>query len=427
MSLREYNLIAKSIAELGTSRPEPHLLLELSLAVSMGMSVGDLVDGLYDPLARIVPFDRVGLAFTADGRIEFKVVKSREPTEWRPDSTSSMDHGVLGPVIKETKVVVIRDLQAYVADTEVRWPLDLLAGEEMSSAIILPLCREGKTAGAMVLASRGKDVYGPQHIELLGAIAALLGTAFERAMLIESLKKATRELLEVDRLKTNFLSTMSHELRTPLSQVLGFAYSLEDAVGGPLSLGQHDDVRKVIEGAERLRALLDDLFEFTALASDQVQLARVPVDLAEIAREVYGEMEPAFREAGLTATFESSEGDLRTLGDPPRVARAVRVILDNARQFTRTGGRVSVRVSRAHGEVRVRVEDTGIGIAKEELERIFKFFYQVEGGPARERGGTGIQLALAKLIMEAHGGALEVESEPGKGSVFCLAFPPLAG
>jgi len=227
---------------------------------------------------------------------------------------------------------------------------------------------------------------------------------------IAELESANERLRELDLARKEFYRNISHELATPMTPIVGYVKLLADQELGPLVPAQEKALRAMGECVERLRGLIDNLLDVTALETGKLKLAVRPLDFGEVFRRALGRRHRAFEAASLALAAEIPDG-LSGQGDPERLGQALDHLLDNALKFTPSGGSVGVRVRRlASGHVEVVVADTGPGVPPETVERLFEPFYQVDGSPTRAHGGTGIGLAIVKGIARAHGGDARVAS-----------------
>ena len=247
---------------------------------------------------------------------------------------------------------------------------------------------------------------------------------------VEELERAERELerarailQDALRAKSEFMNNVTHELRTPLNSVIGFAELLRDEVPGPLNAQQAAFAADILASGLRLLALVEGILEMSRLDAAGAALERAPVEIRAALEDRLAAHRKAAEARGLTmrldVAVDTGSADL----DPMRLGRMLDALLDNAIKFNREGGAVAVRARRAGGALEIAVADTGIGIAREDLAKLFKPLTQLDAGLARQYGGVGLGLALARRLAELHGGTIEVESEPGKGSTFTLRLP----
>ena len=244
-------------------------------------------------------------------------------------------------------------------------------------------------------------------------------TAAER-----ELRKTTARLRQLDRQKDQFITTVSHELRTPLTSIHGYVNLLVEDEGEELSDERRRFLSVIARNTERLRNLVDDLLLVSELDAGKLELKLSTLDLPALARESVESARPAAEAGDITLDF-SEESPLRLTGDRIRLGQLLDNVISNALKFTPRGGRVSIRTSRTNGSAFVDIEDTGVGIAADDLSHLFERFYRTEGAEASAVQGTGLGLAISQAIAEAHGGLIDVTSEENVGSTFRIALPAI--
>ncbi|NQZ07802.1 MAG: response regulator [Algicola sp.] len=238
-------------------------------------------------------------------------------------------------------------------------------------------------------------------------------------------RKVNAQLKQVDKLKDEFLANTSHELRTPLNGIIGLAESLMDGVAGQLPQKANYNLAMVIASGKRLANLVNDILDFSKLKNHALELHTKPVDLYTMTDIVLALSRPLIGDKKLELINDIA-GDLPAAwADEDRLQQIFHNLVSNAVKFTEQG-QVTVSANECNGWLEISISDTGIGIAKANFDSIFESFEQVEGNAAREYGGTGLGLAVSKLIVGLHGGTLSVASELGKGSTFSFTLP-LAG
>ncbi|WP_288088283.1 hybrid sensor histidine kinase/response regulator [Roseiflexus sp.] len=275
----------------------------------------------------------------------------------------------------------------------------------------------------------------PEQIaEFLGGKRELLPTSLETTMLreynarlVERLERQVRELSarnaelqDLDRLKNTFLATLSHELRTPLTAILGYLELFERRTLGSLNDVQGQAINVIARNARTLSRILNNLLYLQEVRSTEIR--RAPVIIHEVLQEVIEDMQPLARAANVTLSA-SLQPTAVYMGDPIGISQALRALIDNAIKFTPPSGRVDVTLIDEPSRVLVRVEDTGIGIPAEAQEKIFLPFYQIDDTLARPYSGAGLGLAIARHVVEAHGGQLTVRSVVQAGSTFTVVLP----
>jgi signal transduction histidine kinase len=225
---------------------------------------------------------------------------------------------------------------------------------------------------------------------------------------IAELSEANARLLELDQARREFYRNISHELATPMTPIVGYVRLLADGELGDLTPGQLKAVNAVDECAQRLRRLIDNLLDVTALETGRMRFNVRAYDLADTVRKELRATEERFVDRKLRVVVEVPEA-LTGEGDAAKLGRAVGELLDNASKFTPEGGSVGVRVRRlGGGQFEVCVADTGPGVSKEAAPRLFEPFYQADGSVTRAHGGTGVGLAIVRGVAHGHGGDVRV-------------------
>ena len=228
---------------------------------------------------------------------------------------------------------------------------------------------------------------------------------------------------ELDRMKTEFVSQVSHELRTPLTAIQGFTDLMLDGDAGEVNEEQAESLGIVKSNADRLVALINDLLDVSRIESGRIKLNMAVVDVRAILDGVVAMMRPLLDAKGQTLTLSVEDGLPAAWGDHDRVVQVATNLVSNAHKYTQEGGSIEVSARREGEFVRVAVRDNGMGIAAEDMPRLFSRFYRVDNSLTREIGGTGLGLSIVKSIVEMQGGTVAVESQPGAGSTFAFTVP----
>lgn len=225
----------------------------------------------------------------------------------------------------------------------------------------------------------------------------------------------------VDELQSTFIRNVSHEFRTPLGIIMGFTELLYDGDLGSLQPEQERALSVVLKRVNQLQKTVERIVILLAVESNcQIPF---PVKLSDVAISVGKRQRARAEQAGLDLSITIDPSLPPVSGDPDQLQQAVDSLVENAIKFTSRGGQVQVKVYAEAHSVCLTVSDTGIGIPEGELGNIFSGFYQVDGSTSRQHGGLGLGLTLARAVVEAHGGQIEVESKTGEGSCFLVRLP----
>jgi len=260
-----------------------------------------------------------------------------------------------------------------------------------------------------------------QAMEIGGRV--LIQAVWEDVTELIEAKEALRNLLAI---QTQFIQNVAHELRTPLALIRGYADMLQAGHIGELTEGQQNAINIVQRRSHELGNMVNDIIAVLEIEDKGGEITRDfrPINLSLLTRQIVNDFVVLAEKAGVTITVEADE--INTIfGDVSLVQQAIGNVVNNAIKFTPRGGLVFVQVDSGDGGRRhcVTVRDTGIGIEKKNLDRIFDRFFQVDASDTRRYGGSGLGLAVVKDILEAHGGHVYVSSKPGKGTEFQLFFP----
>ena len=304
-------------------------------------------------------------------------------------------------------------LKEVVAD---RRFLELCDEVGAASSMIVPILARGRVLGAILLASTSPTrLYEDEDLAMAEELARRAGIAVDNALLYS-------EARDADRRKDEFLAMLGHELRNPLAPIrtaLDLMNLKEDAA--------FEDERLLIaRQVDHLVGLVDDLLDVSRITSGKIELRKVHVDVAEIVASAIEMASPALeRRAHQLASVLGSH--LTVLADPARVSQAITNLLTNAAKFTEPGGRIDISAAREDDAIVIRVKDSGIGITKDVLQRIFDPFFQSARARERSQGGLGLGLTIVASLVELHGGTVMARSDGiGSGSEFVIRLPPAA-
>jgi two-component system phosphate regulon sensor histidine kinase PhoR len=268
--------------------------------------------------------------------------------------------------------------------------------------------------------SRAIEVAHPVHRTLRVHAARLAAGGGARAGVVAVLHDVT-ELMQLEKMRRDFVANASHELRTPLAAIHGFAETL---LGNPsLSEADRRAYLEVIDRhARRLGAIVADLLELSRIESRETHFDLAPIDVAKLAETLLRDWQPRSEEKQLGVSLVC-ERPGTAWADAQACEQILSNLLDNAIKYTEPGGSITLRVGGDDRCVRVEVADTGMGIPERDLGRIFERFYRVDKARSRSQGGTGLGLSIVKHLVQSLGGEIQVESALGRGSTFAFTLP----
>jgi signal transduction histidine kinase len=277
--------------------------------------------------------------------------------------------------------------------------------------IFTPIRSSARVIGVMSFCSCDPERdYGPEELSFAEDIATRAGMAIGNAQLFQEAQEAKRTRDEV-------LAVVAHDLRNPLGSIVGGAQMLEELVAdGPAQ----QFIRIIRRSGDRMNRLIEDLLDASRVERGTLALHTSPVRLRALVGEATSMMRPLAKGRGIELAATTGDPEAHVLADAARILQVLSNLIGNALKFTPNGGRVELRATVDRGAALVEVEDTGPGIPAEEVPHLFDRFWQAS---AADRRGVGLGLSIARGIVEAHSGRIWVDSEPGRGSVFCFVLP----
>ena len=328
-----------------------------------------------------------------------------------------------GRAILDRQTVHIHDMRAESEkDYADIWPV--VQREGIRTVIGVPLLREGIPIGAIVIRRTEVRPFTDKQIALLKTFADQAVIAIENVRLFQEIQEKNQQLENASRHKSQFLASVSHELRTPLNAIIGFSDVLLDA-----SLEVSEEQRSrflthILNSGKHLLGLINEILDLSKVEAGRMELEIESAVIIAILEAAASTLKPLAAKKSIDLRVESSGPIPRIPMDATRIRQVVLNLVGNAIKFTPEGGQVWLRADVSDRVVRVEVQDTGPGIPTEDHERIFLEFEQARIGSARSKPeGTGLGLALAKKLVEMHGGKIWVESKVGEGSRFYFTIP----
>jgi signal transduction histidine kinase len=265
-----------------------------------------------------------------------------------------------------------------------------------------------------------------QLISNNGSISGLQAVArdiTQRKQVEGAMQSANEKLSNLERMKSKFLSTVSHELRTPIAIMREGVSLCLDGLAGPLTDQQRDLLTDTSSNIDRLNALIADLLDVNKVETGTERIERNTIHLHDMIQSVFDTFSNEIEAKQLNMHIEPQNGPLSLYADAEKIRQILTNLVSNALQFTGKGGSVTARVEEQESEIQISILDTGVGIARENMDKLFEKFEQFDRVDGPDCKGTGVGLAIAKGLVEHQGGRIWAESEPGKGSEFFFTVP----
>jgi signal transduction histidine kinase len=298
---------------------------------------------------------------------------------------------------------------------------------EERSVLAVPLRSVG-TLGVLRVSNKRHGLFTRQDARLLAVYAAQAAVSIGNATLYQQAVHEREQLMELERLKSQFLSLVSHELRTPLSSIKASAEVLLSTAPEEAPEAQIRLLRNIDRSSDRLGALITDLLDLTRLEGGRLELHRERIDLRTVAEEALATVRPLADGRRQKIAMSLDDTPCEVDGDRRRLEQIALNLLTNAVKYGRIGGRIWLLVHRAPDRtVRLEVRDDGPGIRESDQRMVFERFYRQDTEETRRAPGTGLGLPIARALTELHGGRIELRSEAGRGSTFVVTLPAAHG
>jgi PAS domain S-box-containing protein len=455
------NVLAATIENTRLYRQTKHraeqlaVINELDRAITTSLRLSDVFYTFTQHAGRLISYHCTSIALVEDDqiRIVYQIDKRQTKPALPTDSTFPCDESAIGWVLAQGQPLLRHNIPQDVSFVEDK---QLLAGE-IRSDMIIPLRFKAQILGTWNIGSERIGAYSPDELEIAQSMADQLAIAIEnarlfqkarqeiaerqraeselaqeRAMLAERVATRTMDLMAANeelgraaRLKDEFLASMSHELRTPLTAVLGMVEILKMKAYGPLTEQQIKSLDVIDESGRHLLELINDILDLSKIEADKLELEIEPISVDSVCQSSLQFIKQTALNKNIEVSFEHDMAVSVLQADERRLKQILVNFLSNAVKFTHEGGRVGLEVA---GDLERQkayfiVWDTGIGIAAEELNRLFQPFVQLDSKLARQYSGTGLGLALVNRMVKMHQGEVTVESAPGKGSRFIISLP----
>ena len=367
-------------------------------------------------LRGLIAFERTAIVLLEDGNLRvFAAAGEAADSVFPPGTVASVEGSVVEDVVDGGRTIYRDDMSepAYAEEA------DFLA-LGLRSRVVAPILSGAATIGAISVVRREPGAFRDGEIELLGLLGRLVGSAIQNIRAYEAERTTVEELRRLSALRADFVSLVSHELRSPMASVIGSARTLEQR-WRELSPEQRESFLALISHeTSRLAELIGDVLDTSRIESGTFSYSFEDVDLARLVRDSAAAAEHGQDEVTVEAVVREPLPAVR--GDRDRLRQVLVNLIDNAVKYSPPGDRVSVQAEQSDSRVVIEVRDRGPGISPEHQRLIFEKFGRANVAE-HAKPGTGLGLFIARSIAEAHGGALEVRSAPGRGATFRLSLP----
>ena len=413
-ALLEYKKMLERISGLsqvlGTARELNTIFRGLREFAKVSVPCNGFFVSLYDPVRDV----RTACYGWGDGEeVDVSQLPPMPVTERGPNSRA----------VRTGEVVITND---YMRATSAQ--LSVIVGPDNGlrpeSSLAVPMAVMGRIIGTIEVQSYQQHAYQQEHVTAMSMAANLTAVAIENVRLLKLERTAREAAEESNRLKDEFLATVSHELRTPLTAILGWARLLEDGTLDHSMTQQAVDT--IWRNAKAQAQIVDDILDVSRIITGNLYIDLHPIEVTPVVQNAINVVQPTADAKGICIEAQIENAHAMVAGDANRLQQVIWNLLSNAVKFTKSGGRVMVKVTQANAAVEISVSDTGQGISREFMPYVFDRFSQADSTTTRQHGGLGLGLAIARHLVEIHGGTIRAASRgEGQGATFTITLPLL--
>ncbi|HSQ79585.1 MAG TPA: response regulator [Casimicrobiaceae bacterium] len=424
----------RAVSELGrlneqlTSSVEQLTALgEVGQAISSSLDMETVLKTIVSRAVQLTGLDS-GAMYEYDERTEESHLRAAENIDERMLATLRATsirkgEGAVGRTVLTGEPTQVPDIRDDSYRTRLR---EALIGAGYRALLVVPLLREEHIIGALAVIRNAPGPFAPEVVDLLKTFAAQSALAIQNARLFRDLAEKSRQLEVASQLKSQFLANMSHELRTPLNAIIGVTEMLHEDARDLQRDSEIEPLERVLRAARHLLALINDILDLSKIEAGKMELHVESFAIAPLVADVVTTLGTLVlrNHNRVVVDCPADIGAMR--GDQTRIRQALLNLASNATKFTENGT-VTIRVRRVTDAdrpwVTMAVSDTGIGLTREQMGRLFQEFVQADASTTRKYGGTGLGLAISRRLCQMMGGDIAVDSEPGRGSTFTIRLP----
>ncbi len=420
---KEFSQLSKAILYVGKSfeqrSNEQRILTSITEKINEGLLLGEILDHVFDSFRSIIPYNRIGIALIDEEKNLVRACCTRsEAPEIKIDRgySAPLKDSSLQNIITTSNPRIINNLKQYLKGHPKSDSTRLIVEEGMQSSLTCPLIAMNKPIGFIFFSSLQPNTYETIHIDLFLKIASRLSIILEKSRMHE-------QLIQLSELKNKFLGIAAHDLRSPIGVVKNFIILFLNGYLGEIEDKQREVMMTMDKNCDRMLNLIGNLLDISAIESGRLELKSQTVDLHKFFH-TYQSMTKSLAEKKQIELKLKIEPDLpNIIVDSDRFMQVLDNLVTNAIKFSYPNTTVTISARSINGNVEISVADQGQGIPEDEISKIFKEFSKTSVRPTAGEKSTGLGLAIAKKIIEAHHGTISVASKVGKGTTFIIDLP----
>jgi hypothetical protein len=408
----------------------------LTARINAGLLLDDVLDNAFQDFREVIPYERIGLALLEDGgqTVRARWEKSDLPAiHLNRNYTQPLAGSSLQTILETGQPRILNDLPAYLAAKPSSEATRLIVAEGLASSLTCPLVANGAPIGFLFFSDANAGAYQAAHIDTFQRIAGQLSVIVEKGRLASeiaaqkaAIEQRNAELRRLNEVKNAFLCIAAHDLRSPLSLIRVTAEMLIDPEAQLSAAQSAKFTRDIMRHTEHMLTLLNDLLDVTQIESGSLNLEEQLIDLSSFLSEVIKWHTVLAAPKGTRLELLPVPAPGGVYADPLRLRQVIDNLVSNAVKYSPPGSTVRVAVQRRDRGWRFTVSDEGPGLTLVDQRRLFQDFARLSARPTGGERSVGLGLAIVRRIVEAHGGQVGADSEPGHGATFWFTLPDKA-
>ena len=380
-------------------------LVELSMILNSTLDLDELLQTITATATELLDCEASSILLydEKNPRLYFAAATGTDPGKLA-EIPVPMEGSIAGTIFRTNQPMILNNVEqdprhySMVSD-QIKFKTRTLLG--------VPMPIKERTMGVLEAVNKRDGVFNDRDVAILSVTAAHAAIAINNARLLKTTQQALEKVKETNSIKSHFLSLASHELRTPLGIIIGYATFLQEEAKDELS----DHAQQVLNAAAQMRSLLDQMNNLTLLQADEMEMRSQKISIQDVLNFACDEIKYSAARRNLALTYAFGEDPIYVHVDPEKTTLAFVNLLNNAIRFSREGSQIVIGAVEQGKNVMAWVQDNGIGIPVDKLQKVFEEFYQIEPPNTRHYGGLGIGLTIAKGLIEVQGGKMWAESE----------------
>lgn len=393
---------------------------EINLAATSTLDLDALLNRLMETIRQLLPYGAilVWLRNSETGELERAACSNLNERDWMGRKLAGVPELVRAAVSGKAPVVV-----ADIQNDPRTLDRDFYRRNGLISYLGVPLTSNEECLGVLVFLTRQPHAFGADEVAFLNAIASQAAVAIQNAQLYKETRRQGAELERANKAQADFTAMIAHDLRSPLSNIIGIAEMMHQGLFGEPNQDQKEWLNRMANNGKGLVNLVSDFLDVSKLESGHIELARVATDIVELVRNTVANYLPVAASKQILLAYRGEDSLPPIAVDSRRLDQVLTNLLSNALKFAPPGGSIEIAAVRERGRMRVSVNDTGRGIPGDQIADLFQKYRQLSRSMPSESAGTGLGLVICKMIVEAHGGEIGIESQEGRGTSVSFTLP----